>query len=159
DPYLLSGVSGHGARSFYYPPKAVPNCAGCHMPLQESQDFGANFFNPTNDSTRYIHNHLFPGANTGLAFIRGDTNVVNAETAFLKGSLRVDIFGIKDGGSIDNSLTAPLRPNVPALKRGHHYLLEVVLRTMKVGHLFTQGTVDSNEVWVDSKVNSGDKVI
>ena len=26
DPFLLSGVSGHGARSFYYPPKAEANC-------------------------------------------------------------------------------------------------------------------------------------
>jgi tetratricopeptide (TPR) repeat protein len=33
----------------------------------------------------------------------------------------------------------------------------VVLRTLKVGHHFTQGTVDSNEVWVDAKVSSGDR--
>ncbi len=41
DPYLLSGVSGHGARSFYYPPEAESNCNRCHMPLQASDDFGA----------------------------------------------------------------------------------------------------------------------
>ena len=159
DPYLLSGVSGHGARSFYYPPKAVQNCAGCHMPLQASQDFGANFFNPTNTSTRYIHNHLFPGANTGIPFLRNDPATVKTQDAFLTGALRVDIFGVKDGGGIDNPLTAPLRPKVPALKPGHHYLLEVVLRTLKVGHLFTQGTVDSNEIWVDTAVKSGHRVV
>jgi tetratricopeptide (TPR) repeat protein len=159
DTYLLSGVSGHGARSFYYPPVSKPNCAGCHMPLQESQDFGANFFNPTNTSTRYIHNHFFPGGNTGLAAIRNDTNTVQAEAAFIKGALRADIFGIKDGGSIDDPLTAPLRPRVPALKRGHRYLIEVVLRTLGVGHPFTQGTVDSNEVWVDAQAASGRKII
>lgn len=159
DSYLLSGVSGHGARSFYYPEKAVQNCAGCHMPLKESQDFGANFFNPTNTSARYIHSHLFPAANTGVAHIRGDTNTVNAHQEFLKGTLRVDIFGIKEGGSIDSPLTAPLRPQVPTLKRGQRYLLEVVLRTLKLGHSFTQGTVDSNEVWVDTKVKSGDKIV
>src|ERR1043166_9290095 len=76
DTYLLSGVSGHGARSFYYPEKAVPNCAGCHMPLKESQDFGANFFNTTNTSGRYIHDHLFPAANTGLAYLRGQPDIV-----------------------------------------------------------------------------------
>ena len=43
DNYLLSGVSGHGARSFYYPKKSEPNCNGCHMPLQASDDFGAAF--------------------------------------------------------------------------------------------------------------------
>ena len=159
DTYLLSGVSGHGARSFYYPEKAVQNCAGCHMPLKASEDFGADFFNPTNASTRYIHNHLFPAANTGIAHIRGQPDIVKIHQEFLKGTLRVDIFGIKEGGTIDSPLAAPLRPRVPALKRGQRYLLEVVLRTMKLGHPFTQGTVDSNEVWVDTKVASGNKVV
>jgi len=159
DTYLLSGVSGHGARSFYYPEKAVQNCAGCHMPLQTSDDFGANFFNPTNASARYIHNHFFPGANTGLAYIRDQPEIVKTEKDFLKGTLRVDIFGIKDGGEIDSALTAPLRPSVPALKRGHRYLFEVVVRTLKLGHPFTQGTVDSNEVWVDTKATGDGKII
>src|SRR5262249_7659505 len=126
DTYLLSGVSGHGARSFYYPEKAVQNCAGCHMPLQLSEDFGANFFNATNLASRYIHNHLFPAANTGIAHIRGDPEVVKTEQDFLKGTLRVDMFGLKEGGEIDGQLTAPLRPNVPAVKPGKRYLLEIV---------------------------------
>jgi tetratricopeptide (TPR) repeat protein len=159
DTYLLSGVSGHGARSFYYPEKAVQNCAGCHMPLQESQDFGANFFNPTNESVRYIHNHLFPGANTGIAYLRGEPDIVKVEEAFLKGTIRLDIFGIKEGGGIDGALLAPLRPEIPALTPGRRYLLEVVLRTLKLGHPFTQGTVDSNEVWVDAKVTSNGKML
>ncbi|HBB73663.1 MAG TPA: hypothetical protein DC048_04340, partial [Planctomycetaceae bacterium] len=41
DSFLLSGVSGHGARSFYYPPMAKENCNACHMPLREAADFGA----------------------------------------------------------------------------------------------------------------------
>lgn len=155
DTYLLSGVSGHGARSFYYPEKAVTNCAGCHMPLKPSQDFGAGFFNPTNQSTAYIHNHLFPAANTGIPYIRKQPQIVEAEEAFLKNVVRVDIFGIRENGTIDGALTAPLRPSVPALKPGGRYLLEVVVRTLKVGHHFTQGTVDSNEVWVDAKVSAG----
>jgi tetratricopeptide (TPR) repeat protein len=159
DTYLLSGVSGHGARSFYYPEKAVQNCAGCHMPLKSSEDFGANFFNPTNTSTRYIHNHLFPAANTGVAAIRGEPDIVKAHEDFLKGTMRVDIFGIKEGAAIDSPLAAPLRPGVPSLKPGQRYLLEVVIRTLKLGHPFTQGTVDSNEVWADAKVSAGDKII
>src|SRR6266702_1926831 len=159
DTYLLSGVSGHGARSFYYPDQAVQNCAGCHMPLKASQDFGANFFNPTTPSTRYIHQHLFPAANTGIAYLRAKPDIVKAHQQFLKGALRVDIFGLKEGGTIDSPLLAPLGPAAPALKRGQRYLLEVVLRTLKLGHPFTQGTADSNEVWVDAKVSSGDKVL
>jgi tetratricopeptide (TPR) repeat protein len=71
----------------------------------------------------------------------------------------VDRFGIKDGGTIDMPLIAPLRPKVPALKPGKKYLVEAVVRTMKLGHPLTQGTVDSNELWVESKVSSGEKVI
>ena len=159
DTYLLSGVSGHGARSFYYPDQAKQNCNACHMPLKASADFGANFFDPTNTSTRFIHSHLFPGANTGIPYLRNDTNTIQLEEAFLKDSVRVDIFGIKAGGSIDNPLTAPLRPQVPSLKRGQRYLIEVVLRTLKLGHPFTQGTVDSNEVWVDATAKSGGKIV
>ena len=32
---------------------------------------------------------------------------------------------------------------------------EVVIRTLTLGHPFTQGTVDSNEVWVDVTGASG----
>ncbi len=42
---------------------------------------------------------------------------------------------------------------------GKKYLLETVIRTMKLGHLFTQGTVDSNEIWLDVTVTSGDRII
>ena len=157
DTYLLSGVSGHGARSFYYPEKAQQNCAGCHMPLQGSKDFGAKYFNGTNVLS--IHDHLFPAANTGIAHLRGESNVVARHTEYLKGSARIDIFGVKEGGAIDSPLTGPLRPQVPALKPGKKYLLEVVIRTLRLGHPLTQGTVDSNEVWVDAKVASSDRVV
>ncbi len=157
DPYLLSGVSGHGARSFYYPEKAVQNCAGCHMPLKESADFGAQLFADAKKPS--IHNHMFPTANTGLAWLKELPDTVAAHQEFLKGKLRVDIFGVKEGGEITGKLHAPIRPEVPTLKPGQTYLLEAVIRTLKMGHPFTQGTVDSNEVWVDVTVTSGGKVI
>ena len=71
----------------------------------------------------------------------------------------MDVFGIKEGGRIDGRLTAPLRPSVPALVPGRTYLLEVVVRTLKLGHPFTQGTVDSNEAWVDAQVVSDGRVV
>ena len=39
DNWQASGVSGQGARSFYYPPQPM-SCADCHMPLTPSGDFG-----------------------------------------------------------------------------------------------------------------------
>jgi len=106
-----------------------------------------------------VHNHLFPAANTGLAFIRNQPQIVAAHQEFLKGVMRVDIFGLRENGAVDGKLIAPLRPTVPTLKPGQKYLLETVIRTVKMGHPFTQGTADSNEVWMDVTVRSGDRII
>jgi tetratricopeptide (TPR) repeat protein len=102
---------------------------------------------------------LFPAANTGVAWLRDRPDVVAAHQKFLEGVMRVDLFGIREGGEIDGKLIAPLRPEVPALAPGATYLLEAVIRTVKMGHLFTQGTADSNEVWLDVTVTSGDRII
>ena len=157
--FLISGVAGGGVRSFYYPEKAKTNCAECHMPLQPSNDFGAQDFAKANDGKRQIHNHFFPSANTGLAHLLGFDDAVKAHQEFLKGNIRVDIFGVKEEGTIEGKLHAPLRPEIPALKPGTSYLLEAVIRTLKVGHHLTQGTADSNELWVEVTVTNDGKVI
>lgn len=157
DSWLLSGVSGHGSRSFYYPEVAQVDCNGCHMPLEESTDFGAKFFDESGKLK--THNHLFPSANSGLNWLTHNDHVVKAHEDFLKGTMRVDIFGVREGGTIDGALTAPLRPAVPTLKPGNSYLLETVIRTLKLGHHFTQGTTDSNEIWLEVSVKSGDQAI
>lgn len=157
DSFILSGVSGRGARAFYYPPKAQSRCAGCHMPLQTSRDFGAQPFDAT--GALQIHDHRFTGANTGLPHLRGDTATVTAQQAFLDKVVTLDLFGVREGGTIDGRLIAPLGPSAPALTPGARYLTELVVRTRKVGHHFTQGTADSNEVWVQVTVKAGDTVI
>ncbi len=157
DPYLLSGVSGHGARSFYYPDTAETNCNGCHMPLKPSDDFGAQLFADAQEIS--VHDHLFPSANTGLAWLRNKPELVQVHQDYLQGVMRVDLFGLREEGRIDGPLIAPLRPEVPTLRPGGTYLLEAVIRTLKMGHLFTQGTTDSNEIWLDVTVTAGDRVI
>ena len=57
------------------------------------------------------------------------------------------------------NLVAPIGPEYPVLEAGEQYLVETVVRTLKLGHLLTQGTVDSNELWVELTAKSGDKVI
>jgi len=158
DSYHLSGVSGHGAQSFYYPPKAEHNCNGCHMKLGPSTDFGAKDYDGTSELK--IHDHLFPSANTGIPHIVGmPDSVIEEHERFNEGVMRVDLFGIKPGGRVDSPLIAPLRPEVPSLTPGRSYLLETVVRTMKMGHHFTQGTADSNEVWVELTATSGGRVV
>jgi tetratricopeptide (TPR) repeat protein len=175
--YLLSGVSGVGTRSFYYPPEAKTNCAECHMPLEPSSDFGSRDFDGS--GVRKIHQHTFPAANTAIPYLlaRDSPDKASHGEAFLRTSklhvdflrgsepegkdkkLRIDLFGLKEGGSIDGKLLAPLRPALPRLKPGSTYLVEVVIRTLALGHPFSQGTVDSNEIWVDFEARSGNRVI
>lgn len=157
DSWLLSGVSGHGARSFYYPETAQTDCNGCHMKTQLSDDFGARPFD--DDGKLKIHDHLFPSANTGVAWLRNKPQLIKAHQEFLKDTMRVDLFGIRNGPGIDDELIAPLRPSVPVLRPGSSYVLETVIRTLRLGHHFTQGTSDSNEIWLEVTVDSGDRRI
>jgi hypothetical protein len=158
DNFVLSGVSGGNAKSFYYPPVGEKDCNGCHMPLVPSNDFGAQDFD--GHAGREIHDHLFPGANTGLATIRSRTDVSSAQAKFLaEKQVRIDLFGLREGGSIDGPLVAPLRPEVPTLEPGKSYLVEAVVRTLHLGHLFSQGTTDSNEIWVELIAKSDGAII
>ena len=151
DSFLLSGVSGGNARAFYFPPKAQANCNGCHMPTKPSSDFGAQYLDES--GALKIHDHLFPAANTGIPHLRQAPDwVQKSHEDFHKGNVKIELFGLKKGGSVDAPLTAPIRPSIPTLEPGETYLFEVVIRTLKLGHLFTQGTADSNQVWMDVEV-------
>ncbi|MXZ37531.1 MAG: tetratricopeptide repeat protein [Holophagales bacterium] len=154
DSHLLSGVSGHGVASFYYPPKAEPNCNGCHMELLPSEDFGSRRYPESEQpNLTQVHDHLFPSANTGIPHLLDFPDwVIEAHREFNEGVVDVDIFGVKTGGTIEDELIAPLRPEVPALEPGEDYLLEVVVRTLSLGHHLTQGTADSNQLWLDVEV-------
>jgi tetratricopeptide (TPR) repeat protein len=168
DTFLLSGTK-NGSRSFYFPPQGKDRCSACHMPLKESADFGSRVFDDS--GKRKIHDHQFPGGNTGLPWLlsldpryedhaEALRKAEEVQADFLKDNqLRIDLFGLREGSTIADPLTAPLRPQLPRLKPGGTYLVEVVVRTLKLGHPFTQGTVDSNEVWVDFLARSGDRVI
>ena len=82
DAFLLSGVSGHGVTSFYYPPRAEKNCNGCHMPLVASDDFAARR-NSGGELT--VHGHHFPAANTALGHLLDFPDSVNeAHREFLE---------------------------------------------------------------------------
>ncbi len=158
DSFLLSGVSGHGTSSFYYPPKAESNCNGCHMPARASTDFGARRLDDSDELK--IHDHQFASANTALVEMMGlPDEALEAHRDMLVDSLRVDLFGLRRDGRIDGELLAPLGPSLPVLEPGGHYLVETVLRTLTLGHLFTQGTADSNEVWVDVTLTLNGAVI
>jgi Flp pilus assembly protein TadD len=86
DNWQASGVSGLGARSFYYP-KNSQTCADCHMPQTKSGDAGA--------VAGMIHTHQFVAANTAVPYATGDAAQLNATENFLKaGQVSVDVFAI-----------------------------------------------------------------
>ncbi len=87
DNWQASGLSGQGARSFYYPPKPS-QCADCHMPLVPSKDFG--------NLNGFVHSHRFAAANTAVPTSYGDQDQVQQVESFLKGVLSVDIFALAE---------------------------------------------------------------
>ena len=158
DSYRLAGVSGHSASSFYYPQRAFSRCAECHMPLQPSSDFGARDFDGAGRTA--IHDHQFVGANVGLGALVGwPETALEKHRQFLSRALRVDLFALRRGNRLESPLAAPLRPLRPALVPGESYLFEVVVRNLLTGHEFTQGTADSNEVWLEVSATSGDRLL
>ena len=175
DNWQASGVSGQGARSFYYPPKPQ-QCADCHMPMIKSADAGAIHGE--------IHSHTFPGANTALPVANEDAAQLELTKKFLKDSVTVDIFAIapapaktsQSGAQLPSSdlsttfavgeeaepntqksdgealaISAPLNRISPAVRRGDTVMVEVVVRTRKVGHFFPGGTVDAYDTWLELK--------
>ena len=175
DNWQASGVSGQGARSFYYP-KKPQQCADCHMPLEPSKDMGN--LNGT------VHSHRFPAANTALPTANDDATQLKVTEDFLKaGILSVDIFALspspavaKPGISSQSELattfavgeeaeakvtpgaageavpvTAPLNRVQPVVRRGDTMRVDVVVRTKKIGHFFPGGTVDAYDTWLELK--------
>ena len=174
DNWQASGVSGFGARSFYYPAKSQ-GCPDCHMPATKSNDMG--------NVNGFVHSHAFPGANTALPVANQDQHQLELEENFLKsGAVSVDIFALSRAAVTTESagqknelqttfavgeeaemqatgeaagsaapVTAPLDKVNAAVRRGDSVRLEVVVRTRKLGHFFPGGTVDAPEVWVELK--------
>ncbi|HUQ90233.1 MAG TPA: tetratricopeptide repeat protein [Bryobacteraceae bacterium] len=176
DNWQASGVSGRGARSFYYPPQSA-TCGGCHMPRVPSRDPG--------NRDGMVHSHRFPGANTAVPFVNHDQAQLDATTRFLQsGFITVDIFAaspVQDSKAEVKMLRRTMEPaamsafavgeeaeaatpmflrevgqvaapldkaGVP-FKPGSTARVDVVVRTRKIGHFFPGGTVDAFDVWLE----------
>jgi len=178
DSWQASGVSGQGARSFYYPPKSQ-SCRDCHMPMVKSSDPG--------NVDGMIHSHRFAAANTAIPYVDGDQKQLNETEKFLQsGFITVDLFAATPieesknevqmrrragdasptlastfgvGEESDQSgpvtirnidkVAAPLNAPGVALKPGTTVRVDAVVRTRKIGHFFPAGTVDAYDVWLE----------
>lgn len=177
DNWQASGVSGQGARSFYYP-KEPSTCAGCHMPLVKA---------PTDPAARngMVHSHRFPAANTAVPTANQDAGQLKATEEFLKsGFISVDIFAASPAeeapgiqmlrrASENQTLSSTMAVGEESEQTGQLFLREVgkvsapidragatfqagttlrvdvVVRTRKIGHFFPAGTVDAFDTWLE----------
>jgi cytochrome c-type biogenesis protein CcmH/NrfG len=180
DNWQASGVSGLGARSFYYPPKPQ-SCEDCHMSPRASTDAG--------NVNGFIHNHRFVAANTAVPYVNEDAKQLKDVENFLKdGKVRVDIFAISPDRPMvmgrtemqpqqpqiettfavgeesemptpstpvptmpPQPVTAPLNRVNAAVRAGDTVRVDVVVRTLGVGHFFPGGTVDAFDCWLELK--------
>jgi tetratricopeptide (TPR) repeat protein len=179
DGWQASGVSGQGARSFYYPAESA-NCNQCHMPMVASDD-------PGNHGGQ-IHSHRFAAANTAVASVNRDEVQLKATENFLKsGFITVDLFAATEathtrgqpemlrwgtdqpmlastfavGEEAEPSgptvirevgkIAAPLDTSDVRFALGSTVIVDAVVRTRKIGHFFPAGTVDAFDVWLEFK--------
>jgi tetratricopeptide (TPR) repeat protein len=177
DNWQASGVSGQGARSFYYPQNSQV-CADCHMPLVDSKD-------PGNRGGK-VHSHRFPAANTALPYVNRDQAQLSETEKFLKsGFITVDIFAAtpvddtkgqtqmrrrntegpqlmstfavgeeaEQPGAVTirevGKVSAPIDTAQSRFAPGSTVRIDTVVRTRKIGHFFPGGTVDSFDVWLE----------
>ena len=177
DNWQASGVSGEGARSFYYPVKPL-HCADCHMPMVPGKDPAAR--------NGLVHSHRFPAANTALPHVNRDDRQMKIVESFLKsGFITVDIFAASPVSDQEAGLqmarragegqrlmstfavgeeaqqarqvvirevgevTAPLDASGAVFRPGETLRVDVVVRTRRIGHFFPSGTVDAFNVWLE----------
>ena len=99
DNWQASGVSGEGARSFYYP-EAPQTCADCHMPPVAGEDPAAR--------NGLLRSHRFAAANTALPTHFGLDGQLQAVRDFLRaGQVTVDIFALTRDGGAESADGAP----------------------------------------------------
>jgi tetratricopeptide (TPR) repeat protein len=179
DNWQASGVSGEGARSFYYPAESAA-CGTCHMPLVPSHDPG--------NHGGMVHSHRFAAANTAVASVNHDAVQLKATEDFLKsGFITVDLFAASEvlptkgqtgmirraadaqtlsstfaiGEEAENNapalirevgrVAAPLDAPGVCFEPGTTVRVDAVVRTRKIGHFFPAGTVDAFDVWLEFK--------
>ena len=91
---------------------------------------------------------------------QGDTETAKKQEKFLKDKkVRVDIFALREGGEIEGQFLGPLRPECRRSSRARSTWSRSWSGPWDVGHPFTQGTVDSNEIWVELIARRNDRVI
>jgi tetratricopeptide (TPR) repeat protein len=136
DNWQASGVSGQGARSFYYPP-APRDCADCHMPRVPSRDKG--------NQDGMVHDHSFIAANTALPYANLDERQLRRTIEFLQQQqVTLDIFATGPAREIPASAASPREGAPPQIESAFAIGEEAAA---PVGLRPTSGAREPSPVW------------
>ncbi len=184
DNWQASGVSGQGARSFYQPD--VPQqCTDCHMQATLSTDPGADHGTIRNHRF-IAANTALPVANKdsvqlrqtldfleaghlsvdvfGISVLGKSSLVEEAEqvgasvsqnTSFAIGEEQAMSMG-KNPRSVPLNILGALTDGEGSLEEGTVYRLDIVVRSLSIGHFFPTGTTDAQEAWLEVQILDGE---
>jgi TolA-binding protein len=179
DNWQASAVSGQGARSFYYPehPQRCADChmplVDSIDPAAKNGKIRSHRFPAANTALPFV-NHDAVQLKAVQDFLR-DGQISVDVFGITRPSLEVDretravadavpqiasTFAIgEESASFGRTTATQMGPpaevlapldRIPAtVRRGESIRVEVVVRTLKVGHFFPGGTVDAFDVWVE----------
>ncbi len=123
---------------------AAKNCATCHMPALAAP------------STSPHRSHAFDQRVTPAAPVAQPP--ADALAAFDR-SVTIDLFALRTDGDLDGELLAPLADGAITVRPGATYLLELVLKNHRVGHVFPGGAPTDRETWIELRVASAETPI
>lgn len=181
DNWQASGVSGMGSRSFYYPAKPMNcvDCHMAPTPSHDAgavngkvhshRFLGANTALPfaNGDQAQLARTERFLTDNklrVDIFAIAEENGPVKTgepapaagpqlETSFAVGeesSAQAPV-GSGEGAPPPPPVTAPLNRQAAAVRPGETVRVDVVVRTLGVGHFFPGGTVDAFDCWLELK--------
>lgn len=113
------------------------DCIGCHMQRAPALLGDA----AARDGT--VASHVFLGAHTWLAAMRGNARQMESTRAFLQGVASIDVM---DAGS-------------RAGTGGSSVAVDVVVRNLGVGHRFPGGVRDAQDTWIELSVRDARGVV
>jgi len=178
DAWQAGPFSGHSSRG-YYSAREGKSCVDCHMPLVASKDGGkvrSHRFLGANTALPAV-NQDSEQLEATTAFLRdrqisvdifalGKPDEVSPAPASPQDSINAKpelrpatLFAIGDEQSLPvgasgltrcaSEVIAPIDASNATVRRGDEVCLDVVVRSLHVGHFFPSGKVEASEVWLE----------
>ncbi|HUS66999.1 MAG TPA: multiheme c-type cytochrome [Kofleriaceae bacterium] len=117
------------------------DCIACHMKPEAA---------PLKDAAATdgkVSSHRFTGGHTWLASMLKDPVQLERQRELLRGAVSIDVAQVADGAG-----TRTMPPDGAEVRAGDTLTLDVVLRSLLVGHRFPGGVLDAQDTWIEVDV-------